>query len=166
MRTIIWREMYYAKKNEEYIVLYLSFLRSTKKYIDFLILIFTSTGVLSWISKNEESKLIMGFSLFLVGVLQVIEIIQTKFIASDEYIDNIRGLKSKWTTYFDDLENIWIDTKVNKINNSESADSFQKLKPFRQSIEDIDSDIKIWKIFFLNKKADLQTTNFMKRYYE
>ncbi len=166
MRTIIWREMYYAKKNEEYIVLYLSFLRSTKKYIDFFILIFTSTGVISWISDNKESKIIMAFSLFTVGVLQVIEIIQTKFVASDEYIDNIRALKAKWTTYFDDLENILIDTKVNKINNTESANSFQKLKPFRQSIEDIDSDLKIWNIFFLNKKADLITTNFMKRYHE
>ena len=158
--------MYYAKKNEEYIISYISFLKSTKKYIDFFILIFTSTGVISWMSENEHSKIVVGFCLFAVGILQVIEIIQTKFIASDEYIDNLRDLKSRWTTYFDDLENIWIDMKVNKINNIESANIFQSLKPYRQSIENIDSDIKIWKIFHINKKTDLLTTKFMKRYYE
>jgi hypothetical protein len=166
MKGIIWDEMYLAKKNEEYIVLYISLIKSIKKYIDFSTLIFSSLGVVSWLSDKEGSKLIMGLSLILVAILQIIEIIQIKFIASDEYIDDIRELKSKWTTYFNDLEDILIDIKVEKINNKTSAVSFQKLKPFKQSIEHIDSDIKIWILPRLNKKADLLTTNFMKRYYE
>jgi hypothetical protein len=166
MKSIIWEEMYYAKKNEEYIVLYISFIKSTKKYIDFSTLIFSSLGVASWLSDKDGSKIIMGISLVLVAVLQVIEIIQIKFIASDEYIDDIRDLKSKWSMYFNDLEDILIDIKVNKVDDKTSASSFQKLKPLKQEIEHIDSDIKIWNRKKINTKADLLTNNFMKRYHE
>ena len=165
MKSIIWEEMYYAKKNEEYIALYISFIKSTKKYIDFSTLIFSSLGVASWLSDKDGSKIIMGISLVLVAVLQVIEIIQIKFIASDEYIDDLRDLKSKWTKYFSDLENIFIDSKVNKIDEKTSANLFKKLKPLKIEIENIDSDIKIWIINKLNKKADILSNNFMKRYY-
>lgn len=166
MITIIWKEMYYAKKNEEYITLYISFLKSIKKYIDLIIIIFTSTGVLSWFSENKESKIIMGVCLVIVGIFQSIEIIQTKFIASDEYIDDAIDLKLQWIAYFNKLEKLLLDTKINKTDNSTILSSYNRLKSLKQSIEKKDSDIKLWRIHIINKKADLRTNNFMYRYYE
>jgi len=166
MRTQIWNEMYYAKKNEEFISAYISFLRTTRKFIDFFTLLFTTTGIISWFSENNESMIFTGISLFLVGFLQVVDIIQTKFVASDEYIDDVRQLKKNWTSYFDSLEKIWFDINIKKIENSIIVDSFLEIKPIKQSIEDLDSDIKLWQIPFITKKTNILTTNFMKRYYE
>lgn len=166
MRTQIWNEMYYAKKNEEFISVYISFLRTTRKFIDFFTLLFTTTGIISWFSENNESMIFTGISLFLVGFLQVVDIIQTKFVASDEYIDDVRQLKKNWTSYFDNLEKIWFDINIKKIENSIIVDSFLEIKPMKQSIEELDSDIKLWQIPFITKKANILTTNFMKRYYE
>lgn len=158
--------MYYAKKNEEFISIYISFLRTTRKFIDFFTLLFTTTGIISWFSENNESMIFTGISLFLVGFLQIVDIIQTKFVASDEYIDDVRQLKTKWITYFDSLEKIWFDINIKKIDNSIIVDYFLEIKPIKQNLEDLDSDIKLWKIPFINKRADILTTNFMNSYYE
>ena len=129
-------------------------------------LLFTTTGIISWFSENNENLIFTGISLFLAAFLQVVDIIQTKFVASDEYIDNVRQLKAKWITYFDTLEKIWFDIRIKKIESSIIADLFIETKPLKQSIEDIDSDIKLWQLSFITKKANILTNNFMRRYYE
>lgn len=166
MTNILWDEMYYAKKNIEFLSIYISFIRTTRKYIDFFTLLFTTTGIISWFSENNENLIFTGISLFLAAFLQVVDIIQTKFVASDEYIDDIRQLKAKWITYFDTLEKIWFDIRIKKIESSIIADLFIETKPLKQSIEDIDSDIKLWQLSFITKKANILTNNFMRRYYE
>ena len=158
--------MYYAKKNIEFLSIYISFIRTTRKYIDLFTLLFTTTGIISWFSENNENLIFTGISLFLAAFLQVVDIIQTKFVASDEYIDNVRQLKAKWITYFDTLEKIWFDIRIKKIESSIIADLFIETKPLKQSIEDIDSDIKLWQLSFITKKANILTNNFMRRYYE
>ena len=166
MTNILWDEMYYAKKNIEFLSIYISFIRRTRKYIDLFTLLFTTTGIISWFSENNENLIFTGISLFLAAFLQVVDIIQTKFVASDEYIDNVRQLKAKWITYFDTLEKIWFDIRIKKIESSIIADLFIETKPLKQSIEDIDSDIKLWQLSFITKKANILTNNFMRRYYE
>ena len=166
MTNILWDEMYYAKKNIEFLSIYISFIRTTRKYIDLFTLLFTTTGIISWFSENNENLIFTGISLFLAAFLQVVNIIQTKFVASDEYIDNVRQLKAKWITYFDTLEKIWFDIRIKKIESSIIADLFIETKPLKQSIEDIDSDIKLWQLSFITKKANILTNNFMRRYYE
>ncbi len=166
MTNILWDEMYYAKKNIEFLSIYISFIRTTRKYIDLFTLLFTTTGIISWFSENNENLIFTGISLFLAAFLQVVDIIQTKFVASDEYIDNVRQLKAKWITYFDTLEKIWFDIRIKKIESSIIADLFIETKPLKQSIEDIDSDIKLWQLSFITKKANILTNNFMRRYYE
>ena len=166
MENIIWNEMYYVKKNEEYITLYISFLKSIKKAIDFIVLIATSTGIVSWTLNSQENKVIVGISLFIAGIFQVIEIIQTKFIASDEYLDNVIELKLQWAIYFDKLEKQLLDIIIDKKDNSIILKSYNKLNPLKQTIVKKDGEIKLWIIEFLNKKANILTNNFMKRYYE
>ena len=166
MTNILWDEMYYAKKNIEFLSIYISFIRTTRKYIDLFTLLFTTTGIISWFSENNENLIFTGISLFLAAFLQVVDIIQTKFVASDEYIDNVRQLKAKWITYFDTLEKIWFDIRIKKIESSIIADLFIETKTLKQSIEDIDSDIKLWQLSFITKKANILTNNFMRRYYE
>ena len=166
MRTLIWKEMYYAKKNEEFISIYISLLRTTRKFIDLSTYFFTATGIIAWFSENKENKFYIGLSLALLAFIQIVDIIQTKFVASDEYIDDVRELKTNWIMYFDKLEKIWFDINIKKIENSIIVDSFLEIKPMKQSIEELDSDIKLWQIPFITKKANILTTNFMKRYYE
>ena len=149
--------MYYAKKNIEFLSIYISFIRTTRKYIDLFTLLFTTTGIISWFSENNENLIFTGISLFLAAFLQVVDIIQTKFVASDEYIDNVRQLKAKWITYFDTLEKIWFDIRIKKIESSIIADLFIETKPLKQSIEDIDSDIKLWQLSFITKKTNILT---------
>lgn len=164
MRTQIWNEMFYAKKNIEYISIYIPFLKSIKKLIDFLTLIFSTTSVVSWFIDSENSIIFLGLSIFIVSFLQVVDIIQIKFVASDEHIDYLRGLKDKWIKYFDELEILWHDINFCNLDDAVICKKYQKLKPAQQKIENLDSDIKIWKIPSINRKADLLTINFMKRY--
>ncbi len=140
MTNILWDEMYYAKKNIEFLSIYISFIRTTRKYIDLFTLLFTTTGIISWFSENNENLIFTGISLFLAAFLQVVDIIQTKFVASDEYIDNVRQLKAKWITYFDTLEKIWFDIRIKKIESS-SYDVLNDIYGFLMTNSDVTIEI-------------------------
>lgn len=85
MRTLIWNEMYYAKKNDEFISIYISFLKSTKKFFEITILLLTSSGFITWISTKNTNSILIGISIGLASFLQLLELLQDKLIANDEY---------------------------------------------------------------------------------
>jgi hypothetical protein len=156
--------MYYAKKNDEFISIYISFLKSTKKFFEITILLLTSSGFLTWISTKNTNSILIGVSIGLASFLQILELVQDKLIANDEYIDDVIELRKQWILYFDKLEKVWLDLNHKRIDEIKASDIFSKLKPLKQSIENKDSDIKLWEFFFLKRKADELTNNFMTRY--
>ena len=164
MRTLIWNEMYYAKKNDEFISIYISFLKSTKKFFEITILLLTTSGFLTWISTKNTNSIFIGISVGLATFLKLLELVQDKMIANDEYIDDVIELRKNWIIYFDKLEKIWLDLNQKRIDDNKASDTFSELKPLKLSIEQADSDIKLWSFFFLNRKADRLTNSFMTRY--
>ena len=164
MRILIWNEMYYAKKNDEFISIYISFLKSTKKYFEITILLLTSSGFITWISTKNTNSILIGVSIGLASFLQLLELVQDKLIANDEYIDDVIELRKNWIIYFNKLEKIWLDLNQKRIDDIKASDEFLELKPLKLSIEQADSDIKLWELFFLKRKADKLTNNFMTRY--
>jgi hypothetical protein len=164
MRTVIWNEMYYAKKNDEFISIYISFLKSTKKFFEITILLLTASGFLTWISTKNTNSLLIGLSIGLATFLKLLELMQDKLIANDEYIDDVIELRKNWIIYFDKLEKVWFDLNQKRIDDNKASDIFSELKTLKLSIEQADSDIKLWNFFFLNRKADKLTNNYMTRY--
>ena len=164
MRVLIWNEMYYAKKNDEFISIYISFLKSTKKFFEITILLLTSSGFITWISTKSTSSILIGLSIGLALFLQLLGLVQDKLIANDEYIDDVIELRKNWIIYFDKLEKIWLDLNQKRIDDNKASDTFSELKTFKLLIEQADSDIKLWNFSFLNRKADRLTNNFMTRY--
>ena len=164
MRTLIWNEMYYAKKNDEFISIYISFLKSTKKFFEITILLLTSSGFITWISTKNTNSILIGVSVGLASFLQLLELLQDKLIANDEYIDDVIDLRKNWIIYFDKLEKIWLDLNQKRIDDIEASDAFLELKKIKLSIEQTDSNIKLWEPFFLKHKADKLTNNYMTRY--
>lgn len=164
MRGILWHEMYNAKKNDEYIVVYIALLKTSKKFFELSILLLTSTGFIVWLS-SKNTSIFIGLSTGLAAFLKILELIQDKIVASDEYIKDVIDLRFKWMTYYDNISKIWLNLEHERINNDEASRQFEKLRSKKRDIEIDDSNIKIWQIFFLNNKADLRTNKHMEQYY-
>lgn len=165
MRNLIWNEMCYAKKNDEYITIYISFQKSLKKFFEMITLILTSSGFIAWLSTKNTNSIIVGISIGLAAFVQLLQLLQDKVIVSDEYINDVIALRKRWISHFDKLEKLWLDLEHEKVDDIAASDIFLELKIEKMSIEEADSGIKIWKIFFLDKNANELTNNYMTRYY-
>lgn len=157
--------MDYAKKNELYLTRYISFQKGFKKSLEIAILLLTSTGLLTWLDANKQVTTLTKWSIGLSIVLQLAQLLLDKVVANEEHIDDLRHLKKLWVEYFDKLEHIHFSIFHDNMTDKEAFDRYMATKPFRQNIEDLDSDIKIWGLFFITNKSNNLTKQYMSRYY-
>jgi hypothetical protein len=162
MIRILWDELYDAKKNEIYITQYLSFLKSVKKILEIATILLTSTGFISWLA--DKGSVWTGISAGLATTVKLIELIQDKLIANDEYIENVAILGDNWHNYSSELDSLWIDYMVDKVDDKQASEIFKKLKRRKKEVMKTGGRIKVWVFWTVNDSSDEETTNYMKRY--
>ncbi|SOD80941.1 hypothetical protein [Spirosoma fluviale] len=161
MNSILWDELYDVKKHTVYLIKYLAFLKSIKKYFEITTILLTSSGFIVWLS--DKGAVWTGVSAGLATFVKLLELLQDKFIANDEYMEDVAELRDKWCDYLDLLESLWIDYRIS-ITQKEASERFKQIKERKKEIEKSDSRIKIWIIFSVNRKADKETSAYMQRY--
>ena len=162
MNGILWDELYDVKKHTVYLIKYISFLKSVKKFFELTTIALTSTGFIAWLS--DKGSLWTGISAGLATGIKLLELIQDKLIANDEYMEDVAELRDKWCNYLSELESLWIGYQVKTFNEAQASEKFRSFKKIKADIDKSDARIKIWIIWLVNKKSDMETTNYMKRY--
>ncbi len=156
LQKILWNELEYAKKNEYYITEYIAFIKAVKKWAEIIVLLLVTSGLAAWLS-TQDTKWAVASSI--VSVLaKIAELVVEKFVANDEYVQDLADLKKDWLRHFHVVEKIWLEWYI---EGKEEVDILQyylsEIVPNKASLEEKDSEIKIWRFFFLNNKSDKRT---------
>lgn len=162
MNGILWDELYDVKKHTVYLIKYIYFLKSVKKFFELTTIALTSSGFIVWLS--DKGSVWTGVSAGLATGVKLLELIQDKLIANDEYMEDVAELRDKWCDYFNELESLWIGYRVGTFNEKQASDQFGSFKKVKADIDKSDARIKIWIIWTVNRKSNTETTNYMKRY--
>jgi hypothetical protein len=161
MREKIWYELVHAKFGEIYLAKYISQQKSFRKWFKILTLIFSTSGILGWTIWEYAPIIACG----LIGITQLINLIENQLFFTDEEFDNVSNLRIKYINYFNKLEKLWVNYKLNKFNDDEAADHFFKLREIGADIEVSDNKLHIKEKDTLFNKADKQTREYFSQYH-
>ena len=157
--------MYDAKKQDIYLNKYVSFHRTVKKVVSMATIIFSSTGLISWLTTNGNS-LFTGIALSLSVISKLIELFQSQIIASDEYLSDVSELRMLCIDYYNHVQSIFIDLRIKKTDQHTAWERYGQHINLKNKIEEKLGNTKIWIFNYINKSSNLETTNYMARYYE
>lgn len=162
MREKIWYELVDLKFGENYLIEYLSFQKSLRKGIQIITVIVSGSGVLGW--KYFENYTWIAFLLILL--MQTLLLIQNQLIRSEKEIEEISELRMMYTKYFGKIEKLWNDFHEDGMENKIASQYFFELRDIDwEKIQEKDTKLDIKKWNFLQKRANIETHDYLKKYH-
>ena len=160
MRTRIWNEITKLKHDIEYLRVYSRLQGNLARWINIMILIFSSTGILGWsIWENPD---LAGIACGLTVAMTLVKMISPFFILSDKETKKLDKYYVQLVNLFDLLEKFWYEFEDNRIKDSQITTEFYKFVQKGTDIHDRFSDLNIMHIKPLIKKSDTNTRNYFK----
>jgi len=160
VRTRIWNEITKSKHDVEYIMVYSRFQSNLSKWMNILILVFSSSGILGWQiwEKPEMAAIACG----LTAGVTLIKMISPFFILSDKETKKLDKYYIQLVNHFDRLEKFWYQSEESSDNQTKLTDDFYKLVNEGNTIHDRFNDINIMHLSSLVKKADFNSREYFK----
>jgi len=161
MRDKIWYEMIHTKLGDNYLTVYINRQRTIRKYYIVFMLIFSTSGVLGWSLWNA----IPVIACALIALMQLVRLIENQFILSDSDLDKVADLRSKYISYFNKIEKLWIDFNNNEFSEQLATEKFFLLRQIGEEIEATDNKLHITNIKSIYNIADSETRNYFNQYH-
>ena len=161
MNDKIWFEFVHHKYGDEYLILYIERLRQTRKRINVLTIIFSTTGILSWKLWTYLPAVTSG----LVAILQLFKLIENKVIATDADIEKFSELRMMQYDITNRYEKLWIEYDCKKITEEQATDRFFEFRDIAKEIKSLSNKLDIKETVKLQNLADIKTNNYLKQYY-
>jgi hypothetical protein len=162
MREKIWYEMLHTKMGETYLGLYLNRQRVVRKYYSISILIISALGGgLGW----KLGTIAPTIACAIIGVMQLIKLIENQIVLSDGELVKIGALRNLFTSYFNELEHLWVEVDSDRLIDSQASEKFYQLRQSAVEIESADNNLFINSMVSLTKRADIQTRDYFKQYH-
>lgn len=161
MKNKIWYEFVNYKYGDEYLILYLSRLQTSRKYTNIVTLVFSTSGVLGW----TFWKFLPIVSCVLIAIIQIFKLIENQIIPSEKDIEQVVLLRNQYNKYWNQVEKLWIEYNSNKIDDDRAKKCFYKLRETAIEIEKLDNKLNIQHLNSLKKKAEFQTNNYLTQYH-
>jgi hypothetical protein len=163
LNNILWAELNYSKKYELFLTEYIAFIKGSKKYAEIATLVFSSSGLVSWISTKDTKWL--AISSVVSVAAKVAELFVDKLIANDEYVQDLAEFKTEWLAHFYKVEKIFLQWHLGEAASDCVLNYyFDVIVPSRQLLEKKDAEIKIWRFPHLNWISDKRTNKSMSIY--
>lgn len=161
MKEKIWYEFVHYRHGDDYLILYVNRLKSSRKWTNIMTLIFSTSGILSW----KLWQYLPAITCGLIAFLQLFKLIENQIIPTDKDIEQTTILREKYFSYWNNAEKLWIEFKYNKLSEEEVQNKFFKLRESSHEIESLDNKLNIQKLTKLQDKADIQTNNYINQYH-
>jgi hypothetical protein len=161
MRTRIWTEITHTKHDIEYLRVYSLFQDKISRTLNILILVFSSSGVLSW-GFFKDPKYV-GISCAITAGISLIKLISPYFILSEKDTRKLDKYYSSLIHYYHLLEKFWYDCEDGNINQNKLTDEFYKISAKVNEINDRYVDLSVVHIGFLIEKAKTNSDNYFEQ---
>jgi hypothetical protein len=161
MQNKIWYEFVHYKSGDDYLVLYLNRLKTTRKVTNILTIIFSTTGIFSWTIWKYLPAITSG----LIAVIQLFKLVENQIVPTDKDIEQVALLRNMYFDYWNKLEKLWIEYNSNKLTGEQATEMFFKLRDSVKDIEALDNKLSIQTITSLQDKADIQTNSYLNQYH-
>ena len=158
MRTRIWNEITKLKHDIEYLRVYSRLQGHLARWINILILVFSSTGILGW-SIWKDSNL-AGIACGLTAAMTLVKMISPFFILSDKETKKLDNYYVQLAHLFDSLEKFWYEFEDELINETKITSEFYKFVQKGTEIHDRFSDLNVMHIKSLIRKSDTNTRDY------
>lgn len=159
MRERIWYELGQVKHNHYYCVSLLAKQRRLLNYFNITILAFSSAGIMGW-SLWQNTPLI---SCVIVAAISLLKLLSPHIVPSDKQIDKLDNVADFYFDYFNKLEQIWLDHYNYRTTDEETQTLFYSLKDSEREINKVINEIVKSNNKNIQKKADLETRNYLSR---
>lgn len=162
MKEKIWYEMVDKKFGEIYLTKYLGLQYTLKRTFKILTLAVSLSGILSW--KYFEGYVWIAFAL--IALIQILLLVENQIIRSDSEIAQIADLKSRYTTYFQKLEELWTKFYDKEIKKEKASSKFFDLRKNDWfEIEQVDNKLNVKKYRRLCRLAEEETNEYINKYH-
>lgn len=151
MRTRIWNEITETKHDIEYLRAYSFFQDKVSRIFNVLILVFSSSGVMSWgILDNPKYT---GILCSITAGISLIKLISPHFLLSEKETKKLDKYYALLIHHFDKIEKFWYDYEDGQISNNNLTNEFYKLSGSVNEINERYNDLNIIHFRSLIKKA-------------
>lgn len=170
IEKMIWYEMIHAKYWEQYLSDYSGYKIDIRKWINILTLVLSTIGASSWAawkSLPEGCEWIPSVIFALMGLGQLVSILQKNVIADNNTLQSLYRLRTLYISYFNQLERLYIENNTFAFNENELIEKYYKLRETVYPIEELKDSLNINQIEKLDKKIMARVTDYLNsRYYE
>ncbi|MFA7380771.1 MAG: hypothetical protein WC150_09930 [Bacteroidia bacterium] len=161
MKDKIWYEFLHTKHGDDYLVLYLGRLKRTRKIINILTIVFSTTGIFSWKIWLYLPSVTSG----VIALIQIFKLLENQFVVTDKDIEQVSILRNMYFEHWNNVEKLWIEYQSKEITEKQATARFFALRKFAKSIEALDTKLSIQTISTLQDKADMRTNDYIKQYH-
>lgn len=164
MRDKLWKEMQQIKFGIDYVTKYLDYQKRIKKSFDLLTLLFSSSGIFSWVI--WKSEVYSQIALIAITIIQLLKLVESKLLLSSENIKEVSELKTLHIKYFNKLEKLWVEFDNKEKDEKQVREDFFNFKNTDFiSIEKMDDKLNIPNIKFLKNKSTSSMETYLKNQY-
>lgn len=158
MRTRIWNEITKSKHDIEYLRVYSRLQGNLARWINILILVFSTSGILGWSIWKEPN--LAGVACGLTAGMTLIKMISPFFILSDKESKKLDKYYVQLINHFGLLEKFWYELENGQIKENKITTVFFNYVQKGTDIHDRYSDLNIMHLRSLIKKADTNTRDY------
>jgi hypothetical protein len=161
MRTRIWNELTKTKNDIEYLRVYSLFQEKISRTINISIVVFSSTGVLSW-GFFKDPKFI-GIACAVTAGISLIKLISPYIILSEKDARKLDEYYSSMIQFYGLLEKFWYEFENNKVDKDKVTDEFYRISAKINETKKKYADISIAHIGYLTKKARDKSNSYFEK---
>lgn len=145
LRNRIWEDLFDAKKNEEFLSLYLASKRSNRNSYGIAIALISVLGaVLTFLQGQVEylrnSALV---ACLLIVIIQLADKALPGWLISDEEINRLSEYRIKYVTFYERLDRLWCEFENGKLSYSQVFDSYFNLREVNIELQQLDNSVLI-----------------------
>ena len=165
MRDKIWKEMQQVKFGIDYITNYLDFQKKMKQIFEISTLLFSTSGVFSWVV--WKSGMYSQFALVAITIIQLLKLVESKILLNSDKIGKVSELKTLYIKYFNKLEKLWMESEKEDKDEQQVKEDFYILRDTDFiNIEKLDDKLNIPNITYLKNKSETSMKKYLKnRFY-
>ena len=161
MRTRIWNELTKTKHDVEYLRVYSLTQNAISRFMNVFILVFSTGGLLGWGIFKEPKY--AAIACIITSAVSSIKLISPYFILSDKEVKKLDKYHQLLVEQYDMIEKFWYDNASNSADCSQFSNAFYKITAKTNEINSRYNDLTIISLFFLTKRAKLNSDNYFKQ---
>lgn len=159
MRERIWNELTQAKHNAEFATLYLERQKKLLNLFYFIILVFSTSGIMGWKFWDDYPIMACG----IVSGLSLLRLIQPHIIMNEKTLSKLERVHIFYCNYFNSLDKIWYQMESEELKDTQLRDTFFNLINEEIEINKVLNELNLRHPKRLVNKAKLYSDQYFER---